>query len=86
MAGVSLGKIAENGGRLDDQKVNMDNLELGLKASKVDLELLKTQLSEQKTNITKAYKAYAKSCKSSHYHTIRDGVTGTTTPLITCDP
>jgi len=58
----------------------------------MDLELsdLKTQLSEQKTQITNANKAYAKSCKSSHHHTTGDGVTGTNTGTntgtITCDP
>ena len=74
MAGVSLGKIAENGEKLE-------NLERGIttNASKVDLELsdLKTQLSR----ITTDYKAYAKKCTYSR------NVSGTiTSTKITCDP
>ena len=83
MAGVSLGKIAENGGRLDDQKVKLTNLESELTTKvdldkKLELRALKTELSEQKDQITRDYKAYA-DCKSSHHHTTGGGVTGTNT-------
>merc|ERR1712210_372059 len=43
MTGVSLGKIAENGGRLDDQKVNLTNVE-------TKLSNLQTQLSQITTD------------------------------------
>ena len=80
MAGVSLGKIAENRGKLDDHEVRKVNVsELN------DLERrINETLSNQKTQIANAYKAVATSCSIDSTSTMSTSTTITTTSKIKC--
>ena len=81
MAGVSLGKIAENGGKLDDHEVRKVNVS---KLNDLERRINQT-LSEQKTEIANAYKAVEKSCSISSDSTMgTSSTTITTTTTIRC--